>query len=558
MLQELRVRNLALIEEEAISFAKGLNILTGETGAGKSILLGSVHLALGEKAPKDLLRRGADFALVELTFSVEEAQLSALQALDIYPQDGLLVLSRKLLPTGRSVCRINGETITLSLMQQVASLLLDIHGQHEHQSLLTKKNHIKYLDAYAARQLAEKKEALAEAFASYTHLKNELSSASLDEAQQKRELDFLQFEIDEIKGARLVEGEDEELESQFRRLLNGQKLMEAAAECEQLCSSGRGNAAEQIGRGLRSLLSVAQYDGAMEELSSQLAEIDALLNDFNRDFAGYIATLDGAEEALLAVEERLNIINRIKAKYGKTIPQIFKALAEKEAALETLLHYEEYRGELAKKLSAAEQVLARLSAEVSAIRKEAALSLTEELKAALCDLNFPQVQLSLSFEKLEKYTANGTDDVRFLVSTNPGEPIKPLEQVASGGELSRIMLGLKTVLAENDDIQTLIFDEIDSGISGRTAQMVAEKMKQTAQNHQVICITHLPQIAAMADAHYLIEKTAMEEESISRIFTLNREESILELARMLGGVRITERVLESAREMKELAEKISF
>ncbi len=230
MLQELRVRNLALIEEEAISFAKGLNILTGETGAGKSILLGSVHLALGEKAPKDLLRRGADFALVELTFSVEEAQLSALQALDIYPQDGLLVLSRKLLPTGRSVCRINGETITLSLMQQVASLLLDIHGQHEHQSLLTKKNHIKYLDAYAARQLTEKKEALAEAFASFSHLKNELSNASLDEAQQKRELDFLQFEIDEIKGARLVEGEDEELESQFRRLLNGQKLLEAAAE----------------------------------------------------------------------------------------------------------------------------------------------------------------------------------------------------------------------------------------------------------------------------------------------------------------------------------------
>ncbi len=558
MLQNLHVKNLALIEEEEVEFTPGFNVLTGETGAGKSILIGSIHLALGEKAPKDLIREGAEYALVELIFTVTaQHQLEALSALDITVEDGQLILSRKLFASGRSVCRLNDETVSATRMQQVAAILIDIHGQHEHQSLLAKRNHMKYLDAYAKKELAEKKELLAKAYRSYGAIKRELEEASLDTEQQKRELSFLQYEVDEIVAAQLIEGEDEQLEAQFQKLSNGQRILEAAAECATLCSEGRENAADQIGRALRALLSVSGYDPQMEELANQLQEVEDFLDGFNRDFADYINDLDGSEELFLQVQQRLDVINHLKSKYGKTIPIILTQLEEKEAQIEKLLHYEEYLAELTKAAKEKEHALAALCQEVSAIRKASAKALTAELTEALKQLNFHQVQLVIEIETLPQYTAEGTDSVRFLISTNPGEPVKPLDTVASGGELSRIMLALKTVLAENDETETLIFDEIDSGISGRTAQMVAEKMKKTAKNHQVLCITHLPQIAAMADTHFYIEKTAEESSTISRIVALDEGECIQELARMLGGVRITEAVLENAREMKALAETIA-
>ena len=557
MLLNLHVKNLALIRETEVNFGSGLNILTGETGAGKSIIIGSINLALGAKVPKTILREDADSAFVELVFSVDQPhQAEALAELEVFPEDGEIIMSRRILATGRSVCRINSETVSAAQMRRVASLLIDIHGQHEHESLLAKKNHMKYLDSYAKKELEGKLQELSSCFQVYAACKKELEEASLDEEQRARELSFLQYEADEIAGAGLCPGEDEELEADYRRLAHGRKILEAAAECRELCAEGMSCASDQIGSAVRALLSAAEYDEALSGLAGQLQEIDSLLADFNRDLSGYLDDFEFSEERFSEVEKRLDLINQLKAKYGRSIELILEQKKEKEAAVEKLLHFEEYRQGLQQKLREAEEKLEHISAEVSRIRKSKAAELTAAVRDALLSLNFLDVQFEMEFTKLSHYTANGWDEARFLISTNPGEPLKPLDSVASGGELSRIMLALKTVLAQNDETETLIFDEIDSGISGRTAQMVAEKIKLTAGSHQVICITHLPQIAAMADTHFLIEKTSSDASTISSIRMLDREESIAELARMLGGVKITDTVLENAREMKDMADAV--
>lgn len=554
MLQSLHVKNLALIDEAEVNFEKGLNILSGETGAGKSIIIGSVNLALGGKASRDMVRRDADYALVELIFQIENEELEEkLKALDVYPEDHQIIMTRKLM-SGRSVCRINSETVAASRMRDVASCLIDIHGQHEHQSLLSYKNHLKYLDVYAGNEVENVKTALAKAFKTYQAKKKELSEASLDEEQQARELSFLQFEIEEITNANLQDGEDEELETLYRKLANGRKIMESAGTAHELTAGSGENASELIGRALRELISVSAYDETMQSLSDQLSEIDSLLGDFTHELSAYLSEADFSEELFCRTQERLDEINHLKSKYGDSIEKILHALEEKEAQAEKLAHFDAYRKQLEDELAKQEAVVRNYSDQLHEIRQKYAKIFVKEVTQSLIDLNFLDVCFEMRFEKLDHYTANGQDDARFYISTNPGEELRPLEQIASGGELSRIMLALKTVLAEHDDIETLIFDEIDSGISGRTAQMVAEKMKMTGKNHQIICITHLPQIAAMADAHFLIEKMAENGSTVSQIRMLEREESISELARMLGGVKITDRVLESAKEMKELAE----
>lgn len=554
MLQSLHVKNLALIDEAEVNFEKGLNILSGETGAGKSIIIGSVNLALGGKASRDMVRRDADYALVELIFQIENEELEEkLKALDVYPEDHQVIMTRKLM-SGRSVCRINSETVAASRMRDVASCLIDIHGQHEHQSLLSYKNHLKYLDAYAGNEVENVKTALAKAFKTYQAKKKELSEASLDEEQQARELSFLQFEIEEITNANLQDGEDEELETLYRKLANGRKIMESAGTANELTAGSGENASELIGRALRELISVSTYDETMQSLSDQLSEIDSLLGDFTHELSAYLSDADFSEELFCRTQERLDEINHLKSKYGDSIEKILHELEEKEAKAEKLAHFDAYRKQLEDELAKQEAVVRNYSDQLHEIRQKYAKIFVKEVTQSLIDLNFLDVRFEMRFEKLDHYTANGQDDARFYISTNPGEELRPLEQIASGGELSRIMLALKTVLAEHDDIETLIFDEIDSGISGRTAQMVAEKMKMTGKNHQIICITHLPQIAAMADAHFLIEKMAENGSTVSQIRMLEREESISELARMLGGVKITDRVLESAKEMKELAE----
>ncbi len=552
MLVSLHVKNLALLEEAEVEFGRGLNILSGETGAGKSIIIGSINLALGEKVPKEMLREQAEYALVELVFRVEdEKQEKQLQEMDIYPENGEVIMSRKI-TASRSVGKINSETVSASCMRNVASLLIDIHGQHEHQSLLHKKKHLEILDEFAGAKLNAKKEILRNCYQKYQKALEEQKQALQDQEGRERELSFLEYEIKEIQEAGLVPGEDESLELAYRKMANSRRIMEAAGNAYEM-TGGEASATEQIGRALHELQSAAEYDPAMGELSGQLEEIDNLLNDFNRELSGYISDGEFDEEAFFETEKRLDTVNRLKDKFGGSIEAVLQAKEEKEIRFGHLKDFEEYFAQLSGRLKEAEEELAAVSAEVSQLRQKSAKKLAKLVKGALVDLNFLDVEFVMEFTDAGKYTANGRDEAEFLISTNPGEPLKPLGKVASGGELSRVMLAIKTILAESDQIGTLIFDEIDAGISGRTAQMVAEKMNVIGKSHQVICITHLPQIAAMADSHFLISKQVVKNGTFSNIVLLEEEDSVTELARMLGGVKITDTVLESAKEMKELA-----
>lgn len=551
MLQNLHLKNLALIDETEVEFKDGLNILSGETGAGKSILIGSINLALGEKVPKELLRDNDKPALVELVFFVENpAVREAVEAMDIDMEDDTVILSRKI-TSGRALARINGEAVSVSKMKAVASLLIDIHGQHENQSLLSPKKHLELLDEFAAGQLGDKKEQMKACYLDYKKIKEELEDTSMDTKERAKELSFLEYEVKEIEDAHLTAGEDEELEKLFRRFLNGKKIMDAV-EIASAAVAGEGeNASELVGKALKELSSVASYDERVAEMEKQLSEIDALLGDFNHELFSYLSDSEFDDETYYKTEQRLDLINHLKSRYGSTIPEILKAYGEKTDRIGILNDYDHYLDELSEKLNKKKKELDKLCAEVSGIRKKAGEELAKAVSSALVDLNFLDVSFAADFKEIP-YSANGTDEVEFLISTNPGEPLKPLAKIASGGELSRIALAIKTVMAA-DTVGTLIFDEIDSGISGRTAQMVSEKMALLAKDHQIISITHLPQIAAMADAHFLIEKSVKEQSTVSKIHLLKEEESVKELARMLGGVEITDTVLKSAREMKTMA-----
>lgn len=553
MLRSLHVKNLALIDEAEVEFKEGLNILSGETGAGKSIIIGSVNLALGGKVQKEMLRENADSALVELIFEVTDEKVrAALQAMDILAEDDMLIMSRKI-SAGRSVARINGETVPASKVKEAAALLIDIHGQHEHQSLLEKKKHLEILDDYAKTELAEPKETLKRDYKAYRALVEELEENSMDEEQRLRELSFLEYEWQEIADAELTPGEDEVLENDYRKFANGKKIVEALNQAYAYTKGGADGASDLISRALRELSAVEDFDSTVHGFSEELLEIDNLLSDFNREISDYLQEADFDGECFYETEKRLDLINHLKSKYGDTVEQILKEQEKREEKIARLKDHDAYLGRLKAELEQAEELFRSDCVRVSKIRKKYAKKLTEEVKKALIDLNFLDVCFTMEFKEAENFNGNGMDDAEFLISTNPGEPLKPLSKVASGGELSRIMLAMKAVLAENDSIGTLIFDEIDTGISGRTAQMVSEKMNVIGKRHQVICITHLPQIAAMADVHFLIEKAVIGKNTVSTIRPLTMEESVSELARMIGGVAITDTVLKSAREMKELA-----
>ena len=442
----------------------------------------------------------------------------------------------------------------LSLLKETASVLIDIHGQHEHQSLLQKKKHLEILDEFSKEELGSIREELGETYKNWKQLNETLKEAQLDEESRLREISLLEFQIDEIEKAVLVPGEDEELEQQYRRMTNGRKILEAAGTAYTLTGYEDPQAAGgSIGRALRELQSVASFDEEMSPLLEQLTDIDGLLNDFNRDMAEYLDSLEFSEETFFETEERLNLLNQLKAKYGKNLEQVLSWQEASRERLEKLLDYDAYLLKLKKELSDTEEELSKLCRQVSGIRKACAEKLCKEIRQHLVDLNFLDVQFEMQFESLPGYTALGTDDVEFLISVNPGEPLRPLMKIASGGELSRIMLAIKTVLADKDDIDAVIFDEIDVGISGRTAQKVSEKMMLIGKTRQVICITHLAQIAAMADSHYRIEKIAEHGETRTQIRKLYEEETIEELARILGGAKITDAVMKNAEEMKELA-----
>ena len=553
MLLNLHIKNLALIEELEVDFSDGLNIMTGETGAGKSIIIGSIELALGGKIDRGFLREGTEESLAELIFSVSDHQAKEIEKQDISVEDGEVILSRKI--TGsRSINKINGETVPVTKLREVATHLIDIHGQHEHQSLLHKKKQLEILDKFAANELADLKIELKSAYQKYCTLKKELEESSSDSEARARELSFLSFEVNEIEEAALMRGEDEALEEEYKKLTHGRKIMDAVSEVHGLCGyENYDSAGEAIGKAFRTLCGVTAYDEQLNGLSEQLGTIDSLLNDFVRDLSEYMDDFDFSEERLNQIEERLNLINKLKMKHGKTIEVILKVKEEKEARIEKLQNYDLYLEKLHKDVTIAESKVDALCSQISKIRKSAAEELGKQITGHLAELNFLDVRFEIQMERVDSYSANGYDEAEYMIAVNVGESLKPLAKVASGGELSRVMLALKTVLADKDEVESIIFDEIDTGISGRTAQKVSEKMALIGKNRQVICITHLPQIASMADSHFLIEKTVQQQMTMTGIRKLKASEQIEELARMLGGVEITEKVLENAQEMKNQA-----
>lgn len=551
MLEGLHVKNLVIIDEAEVSFGGGLNILTGETGAGKSVVIGSINLALGAKAGKNLVRAGKESGFVELIFSVNNDVGDKLRRLDIIPEDGLVVITRKF--TGeRSVSKINGETVTLSKVKEAAALLLDIHGQTENQTLQLSKNHLELLDKYCKEEVKPYKKRLKDLVTEYRNKENELLEYSADEASISRELDFLKYECKEIESAKLVKDEEEELDKKVRKYSSSSKIVSLIEEARKNLSDN-GGADDSIGSIVRAMSRLSDVDETSVELLNQIAEIESLLNDFERSLSDYADDNVFDEADFIQSEARLDKIRGIYAKHGGSFETTIDFLNASLAQIEKLEHASEYKEKLSMEVEKLKKVILSECDELTKVRKRGALKLSKLVKQSLIDLNFLQVEFDVEFAGSKDFTSKGNDEIIFKISTNPGEPMRSISEVASGGELSRIMLALKSVMADTDEIPTMIFDEVDTGISGRTAQMVAEKMALLSAKRQIIAITHLAQIAAMADNHYLIEKKADENHTATEIRRLDEAEEVSELARILGGVAVTENVINSAREMKKLA-----
>ena len=556
MLLNLHVKNLALIEEVDVDFEKGLIVLTGETGAGKSLILGSVNIALGNKASKDMIRKGTDYSLVELTFSVSENCAKQLKKYDIYMEEDNIVTVTRKISEGRSISKINGETVNIKTLKNVMSLLIDIHGQHDHQSLLYKKNHLDILDKFAKDSILELKEQIKEEYSKYTKLIKKLEEFNIDEGQKAREIEFAEYEVNEIESANLKPEDDVQVEEEFKKLSNSKEIVSALSEIYNALSyETAGGLGDIINKAVMDINSIKGMDEKISQFQTELYDIDNLCRELTSQIYDYNSGMDFNPEYVREVEERLDVINHLKLKYGNNIEEILRYKEEKEEYLEKLNNMTDEMESVKNQISELEGTLNNLCTKLSEQRKKAAKELEVLVKQALVDLNFIAVEFEIQITRKESIGENGFDNVEFMISTNPGESVKPLVKVASGGELSRIMLAIKSILATEDDIDTLIFDEIDTGISGQTAMKVAEKMAKISRNHQVICISHLSQIAAMADSHYLIKKTADENSTTTSIKKLTRQQSIEELVRINGGSGITEAGLIHATEMKDMADR---
>lgn len=554
MLEYMHVRNLALIKECEISFGKGLNILTGETGAGKSILLGSINLALGAKADKDIIRTGEEEAYVELVFNATPQVKELISEMELSCEDDSVIISRKITPT-KNVFKINGEIVTGKLVKELAGGLLDVHGQHEHQSLLSVLRQRDMLDAYGSDDVANLIEQVAKAASSYNLLKEELDENLSKASGREREINLLRYEVDEIVNANIKVGEDEELEENYKRMKSAEKLLSLTNDALACVSSGiEGDAGSLISRAIGDMKKAASIDEAGEKLCSLLTDAEGILGDFAMEASSYLESLDFSEEEFVTTEERLNVINSLKLKFGNSIEDILKYLDEKSEELEKLEHLDEYLEKLKKETDNALNDYKKLALQLSGLRKKTAKEFEKNLSEELLTLSFNDANFTIAFDTDENLvSAKGMDKIEFLISTNPGEPIKPMKDVASGGELSRIMLAIKTILASKDEVDALIFDEIDAGISGRTAWEVSGRLKKLAGEHQVIAITHLAQIAAMADTHFEIEKTVSEGNTITSIHKLDEEGQINELARLLGTDEPNQATIDNARELKQKA-----
>lgn len=557
MLLNVHIKNIALIDDANVNFTDNLNILTGETGAGKSIIMGALKIGMGDKLPKDIVREAGKEGFCQLLFLVDdEAVIEQIRQLGVEPtEDGEILITRRIV-NSRTINTINDMAVTAARLREVSALLIDMHTQHQQQTLLKKNEHMKLLDKFGRAAIEPLKREVAQRHADYTELMDQMDKLSMDEAERSRRAEFLKYQIAEIESANVKAGEDEDIEHQYNKMVNSRDIVAAASEVYSVTGyENQSSAGNEIGRVLVNLKGIKELDDEIDGLYSQLENIDALLNDFNVELSNYMQSMNFDDSEFREVESRLDVINDIKGKYGSTVDEVNRYLEESKAEYEKLSEYDEYIAELSGKINKAKKLMIDAADKLSAERKKQAKLMCKEIKTALSDLSFMQVDFDMVFDRLSECTANGIDDCYFVISTNVGEKLRPLYDVASGGELSRIMLAVKSCMAAEDNIGTLVFDEIDVGISGRAAQAVAEKMTLISRKHQVISITHLPQIAAMADSHYLIEKSADEGKTVTKIVRLSEAESITEIARLLGGASITDAVMSNALEMKQMAEK---
>lgn len=559
MLLELNIANIALIESLRIEFAQGFNVLTGETGSGKSIVVDCMNLVLGGRADRDFVRTGAEKGSVQALFDIAKnsAAKAILGEMDIDCEDGMVAVSREISRSGRNICRISGVIVPLNTLRRLTGTLLDIHGQHEHQSLLDPAKHIAFLDAYGDNRHTELCAQAAKLHSERVKMESELKKNMLDAAERERLSDMLGFQIQEIASAKLKKGEEERLIARLRILENSEKIrtnVETAYEATYAGAGRTPSAQELLLRAANAMDKLSQIDERYAELGLRLREMVYSVQDVGYELRDILDHMESDPELIEKVSKRLETIDRLERKYGPNLDDVLNFYASAVERLESIqtgdAHIDALKAELAKKDAELDEVCTLLTAS----RRELAQRLAQAVMQQLRDLGMGRARLEIRIESLPRPTANGLDSVEFLISANPGEPLKPMASVASGGELSRIMLALKAISMEADGVDSMVFDEIDTGVSGRMAQTVGEKMCAIARDHQVLCVTHLPQIAALGDAHFVVEKHTDGTTTETLVRQLDSEGRIHELSRLVGGAEDSTSSLSHAKHMLEDAE----
>ncbi len=562
MLLELNIENFAIIDKVNLQFSNGFNVLTGETGAGKSIIIDAVSMVLGGRGGKDYIRTGNSKAVIEAVFSLnrsfETKKLLLEFGLDEEQAD-TIIISRELYDSGRSVSRVNGRTVTLNMLKQLTNKLIDIHGQHEHQSLLNEENHINFIDLLGKSIILDLKKVINIDYSKVKDLKNSLSGLAYDEKERERKIDLLKFQIDEIDEANLIDNEEDSLIDEYKVLSNTEEIKSKLNNIVEIMNSSNYNEVaviDQLNTISEYLQEIMRMDKGLKQHKDTFESAVFQLQDVIRELRNYSDNIEYDGERLKELEDRIDLINKLKRKYGNTVEDILTYRQKIWDELDKLLNSEKEIVRIEKEISSIEKIIYENCEELSQKRKKIAAAIEKDITKELMQLNMPNISFKIDFQRLDEYTRKGIDKIEFLISTNVGEPLKPLSRIVSGGEMSRIMLGFKTILAEVDNISCLIFDEIDTGISGRTAQVISEKIGQISRTHQVLCITHLPQIAAMADRHFQISKVIKDNKTNTNVLTLNEKERIDELSRLLGGVNLTDTTKKHAMEMLKMTNKI--
>lgn len=555
MLLELHIKDFALIDSADLKFEKGLNILTGETGAGKSIVIDSVNFIMGDKQSRDIIRTGAESAYVEGVFDANSEEASHILQENGIDEEDVLIISREINQNGRSISRINGKTVTVSLLKQVMKYIIDIYGQHQHQSLLDEQNHIQILDSFCGSSIIEIKKQYKALYEQIKEIENQIDRINLDEKDRQRKLGLLSYQINEINEAKLKPNEDEELYKKREVLANAEKIYSSLSNAYNILYSSeeQNSSYDGIGSSIGYLEGIEKYDEKLENIKNELKDVYYNLEGIVDEIREYKDNIDFEPDVLNQVEIRLDLINSLKMKYGNSIEEILAYCERSSSELNELVNNNQTIDKLSQKKKDGYIKLNKLAEDISKIRKEVAVKLEDRIEEELRYLGMDKASFKIVVEDNESLNEDGKNKVYFMMTANVGEPLKPLSKVASGGELSRIMLAIKSVIADVDSIPTLIFDEIDTGISGRAAQAVAEKMCLISKNHQVLCVTHLPQIASMADVHFKIEKNIIDGKTYTNVLKLNDKGQTEELARMLGGAILTDLTRKHSIEMKSLA-----